>query len=182
MTNVSGYLYNAQGTPLPSRKVVFTPLSTPAIEAVNLQVVIASNLIEATSTNSGYFEMALKKGDYRVTIDDADVFHIAVVTDSGSVAIGSIVTENLFYIPVTVHETQRLYTPVTDGQVNGAVNGVNATFTVEFQYVTGSLRVYRNGVRQKLGADNDFQESGDRSFTLATPLLTEETLVVDYLK
>lgn len=182
MTNVTGYLLNAQGTPLPSKKVVFTPLSTPAVESANLQVVIASNLIEATSANNGYFTVSLKKGDYRVTIDDTDVFNIAVATDSGSVAIGSIVTQSLFYIPVTVFQTQRLYTQVTAGLITGAVNSVNTVFLTEFNYVAGSLRVHLNGLRMKPGASNDFQETGDRQFTMTSAPLTDDVLVVDYLK
>ncbi len=182
MTTVSGYIRNAQGTPLPSKKVVFTPLNTPAIEVADLRYVVASNSITAITANTGFFTVDLKKGDYRVTIDDQDIFSIAVISDSGSVSIGSIVRENLFYIPVNVAEAQDTYVPIINGTISGAIGNGNRDYTVQYNYVAGSLAVYLNGQRLRPGADNDYVEVSNNLFRMNDAPLTGDVLLVDYRK
>lgn len=49
----------------------------------------------------------------------------------------------------------------------GTVNGVNAAFVLANTPTAGTLRVYKNGIRQKVGSGNDY--------TLATATITFET-------
>lgn len=62
----------------------------------------------------------------------------------------------------------------------GTVNGTNAAFTTASDYVAGSLKVYKNGVRMKSGGA-DFTEDGGNDFTMTSAPNTGTVLVVDYL-
>lgn len=62
----------------------------------------------------------------------------------------------------------------------GTVNGSNAAFTTASNYVAGSLKVYKNGVRMKAGGA-DFTEGGNDDFTMVTAPATGTVLLVDYM-
>lgn len=71
----------------------------------------------------------------------------------------------------------------TYGLLAGAVDGVNALFTVSLGlYGTGKLQVYRNGVFQLQGAADDWQETtpGSGTFTFNTPPLVGDIISVVY--
>lgn len=81
---------------------------------------------------------------------------------------------------VTVRPTVR----ETVGEVpTGAVNGFNATFTVATSFRFGSTRLYLNGVRQKLGAGNDYVENGTaNSVTFAVAPRPGDFVIIDYFR
>lgn len=60
----------------------------------------------------------------------------------------------------------------------GSVNSLNTAFTTASAFATGSLRVYKNGIRLK-GGGVDFTE-GSSAFTMVTAPATGTTLLVDY--
>lgn len=60
----------------------------------------------------------------------------------------------------------------------GTINGTNTAFTTASSFATGSLRVYKNGIRLK-GSGNDFTE-GSSGFTMVVAPATGTILVVDY--
>jgi len=69
-----------------------------------------------------------------------------------------------------------------DGETpSGSINGSNVTFTIANTPVTGSVKLYLNGVRQNAGAGNDYTISGS-TITMATAPLTGEVLLADYRK
>lgn len=57
----------------------------------------------------------------------------------------------------------------------GAVNGVNTVYTTSFTYRASTVEVYINGLREKVA---NYTLSGGNTITMATPLLTGETIVV----
>lgn len=62
----------------------------------------------------------------------------------------------------------------------GSVNSSNTAFTTASVFASGSLRVYRNGLRLK-GSGNDFSESATlNGFTMTTAPTTGDLLLVDY--
>jgi hypothetical protein len=61
----------------------------------------------------------------------------------------------------------------------GPVNGVNVTFTLAGSAVTGSVELYKNGVRQAPGVGNDYTVSGT-IVTMAVAPLTGTVLLADY--
>ncbi len=63
----------------------------------------------------------------------------------------------------------------------GAINGVNDTFTTASNFATGTLRVYKNGVRMK-GGGVDFAETGSGSFQMTIPPASGTIFIVDYFK
>lgn len=64
---------------------------------------------------------------------------------------------------------------------SGSINGSNVTFTLANTPVAGSEHVYLNGLRQDVGAGNDYTISGATITYLSAPL-TGEKLRVDYRK
>jgi hypothetical protein len=65
----------------------------------------------------------------------------------------------------------------------GTVDGTNPTFTLANTPLTGSQRVFVNGIRNKAGAGNDYTISGS-TITFLTGAIpqTGDTIIVDYLK
>lgn len=55
-----------------------------------------------------------------------------------------------------------------------------AIWGVPTPYISGSLKVYLNGVRQKIG--NDYTETTRTTFTTIPALFSGDTLLVDYLE
>lgn len=103
--------------------------------------------------------------------------HAAWVTASGDVTISSTGVH-------TVNNTSGTgfvkYGNFIDGETpSGALNGSNTTFTLASTPVAGSVKLYRNGVRQNVGAGNDYTISGT-TITTATPPASTETLLADY--
>lgn len=62
---------------------------------------------------------------------------------------------------------------------SGTINGSNTSFTLAATPATGSLRLYKNGVRLKPGASNDYTISG-ATITMATAPATGTLLLADY--
>jgi hypothetical protein len=53
---------------------------------------------------------------------------------------------------------------IIDEDLTGVVNNINKVFTTSTSYLTGSVRVYVNGLRQRNGTD--FTETGDKEITM----------------
>lgn len=63
----------------------------------------------------------------------------------------------------------------------GTVNGSNAAFTLANSPVTGSLKVYKNGIRQQAGSGNDYTLSGTTiTFQSGNIPQTGDVLLCDY--
>lgn len=63
-------------------------------------------------------------------------------------------------------------------EATGAINGSNTVFTVVHPYITGSLRVYLNGVLQDLG--DDYTETDTDEFTMVVAPTTGDKLTAVY--
>lgn len=70
---------------------------------------------------------------------------------------------------------------VTDETPSGTVNGSNASFTIANTPVSGTVRVYLEGLRLVVGSGNDYTFSGT-TITMTTAPLTGERLRADYQK
>lgn len=70
---------------------------------------------------------------------------------------------------------------VDDETPSGTVNGANVTFTIANTPIAGSVKLFLNGVRLKVGAGNDYTISG-ATITMLTAPLTGEVLTADYRK
>jgi hypothetical protein len=65
----------------------------------------------------------------------------------------------------------------------GSVNGINDTFTLANTPVAGSVKLYKNGIRQRAGAGNDYTiASGTITFLAGNLPQTGDILLVDYRK
>ena len=65
----------------------------------------------------------------------------------------------------------------------GTVDGANAAYTVANAPTAGTLRVHKNGIRQKAGAGNDYTFAGTTiTFEAGNLPQTGDVLLVDYMK
>ncbi len=71
--------------------------------------------------------------------------------------------------------------PVDRETPSGALDGANATFTLAFMPIPGSVHVYKRGLRMRPGADHDYTIS-DRMITFNVGAVPQpaDNLVVDY--
>lgn len=63
---------------------------------------------------------------------------------------------------------------------SGMVNGINATFTSENNFVPGKVEVYVNGVLQKI--IEDYQTIGNNTITLTNAPFYGENISLNYIK
>lgn len=69
---------------------------------------------------------------------------------------------------------------VTEEIPTGSINGSNTSFSLANTPVTGSVRVYLNGIRQRSGG-NDYSISGT-TITMTSAPVSGDVLLVDYFK
>lgn len=69
-----------------------------------------------------------------------------------------------------------------DSTITGLRNSSNKVFTTSFNFVSGSTRVFVNGLRYSLGASYDYQETGANQITFANAPDNGDLLIIDYLK
>lgn len=62
-----------------------------------------------------------------------------------------------------------------------SAEGDGRTFTTNYEYVKNTLRVCLNGMRQKPGIDNDYEELGNNRFRFTHSLDEEDEVIVDYI-
>lgn len=83
---------------------------------------------------------------------------------------------------LSVASTVAKYANFVFGEVpSGAVNGANAAFTLASAPQSGTVCVFLNGVRQNVGAGNDYTISG-QTITFNGAPSTGDTILVDYVK
>jgi hypothetical protein len=74
-----------------------------------------------------------------------------------------------------------LYTDY-DVTVVGLRNSVNKVFTTSFSFVSGSTKVYVNGIRYTPGASYDYQETGANQITFTNAPDSGDLLIIEYIK
>ena len=70
-------------------------------------------------------------------------------------------------------------TPVVGEVLSGVKDGVNAVFTTESGYRTGTTAVYRNGLREVRGVG--YTESGPATVSFTTAPLSTDDISIDYV-
>jgi hypothetical protein len=84
------------------------------------------------------------------------------------IAVNAVYTEDVGNVSIITNEVPA-----------GTINGSNDDFTTASAYQSGSLKVFKNGVRMKGGGADYTEVSG--GFTMVTPPATGTVLLVDYL-
>ena len=93
-----------------------------------------------------------------------------------------VLTGNDGFLAWTALSNAQLGTQVYNEVPSGTVNGSNAGFTVANGIETGTLRVYKNGLRQKPGSGYDYTLSGSTiTFESGNIPQTGDVLLVDYV-
>lgn len=71
---------------------------------------------------------------------------------------------------------------VTEEDLSNQVDGANLAFTLASTFVTGTVKVYLNGLRQQKGAGKDYNETGSNEITFSIAPEIGDILLVDYIK
>lgn len=130
-----------------------------AEEITDLQTAV--NNIENGTTNPGY---VLKAGD----------------TMTGALTLNADPSANLGAATKQYVDNKANNSSFVKNEVpGGLVNGSNTAFTTASNMATGSLSVYRNGIRLK-GGGVDFTQGSNNAFTMVTAPNTGDLLLVDY--
>jgi len=70
--------------------------------------------------------------------------------------------------------------PVVGEIPAGLINGTNLAYTTANIFQSGTLAVYVNGLRMRIGPD--YTITGAQSFNMVSALLTGDSLSVDYMR
>ncbi len=181
---------------------VLTATANGALSAQDGVTLVAADRVlvknEATGANNGIY-------DVTTVGDGSNPFVLTRSTDADSSAE---VTGGMFTFvnegtlnadtgwvlstndPITLNTTSLSFTQFSsagvvifvDGETpSGTVDGVNDTFTLANTPTSGSVHVYKNGIRQRSGAGNDYTISGGTITFLAGNLpQTGDILLADY--
>lgn len=109
------------------------------------------------------------------------------ITNVGTISIGFAAGYSL---PTTAKQTEwdsaYLYTSGawTDYDVNiiGARDSVNTIFTASNNFIAGTTKVYKNGLRLTRGAGYDYIETGPNQITFSQAPDNGDLLIIDYIK
>ena len=63
---------------------------------------------------------------------------------------------------------------------SGAINGTNATFTTQYDFIPESLEVFLNGIKQKIV--DDYNTTGTQTIILNFSPVIGEKILVTYIK
>lgn len=69
-----------------------------------------------------------------------------------------------------------------DGNITGLRNSINKVYTVSFNFVAGSTKVFVNGLRYTNGASYDYTETGANQITFTNAPDNGDLLIIEYLK
>jgi len=64
----------------------------------------------------------------------------------------------------------------------GLIDGLNSSYSTEFKFQAGTLKVYLNGLRLVSGIGNDYTITDNQNFVMNYTPLTGDMLLVDYLR
>jgi hypothetical protein len=69
-----------------------------------------------------------------------------------------------------------------DFNIGGTKNSVNKTFVLSANFMSGTTKVYINGIRLTPGAEYDYVEAGTNQITFTNAPDPGDLIVVDYIK
>ena len=71
---------------------------------------------------------------------------------------------------------------ITEEDLSSQIDGIATEFTLLNDYVSGTLRVYLNGLRQQKGVGEDYVEVTPNKLDFVIHLEVDDILLVDYIK
>ena len=71
---------------------------------------------------------------------------------------------------------------ITEEDLSSQIDGIATEFTLLNDYVSGTLRVYLNGLRQQKGVGEDYVEVTPDKIEFVRALDVDDILLIDYIK
>lgn len=121
---------------------------------------------------------AIADGEILIGSNAGDAFVRTTITAGTGIS----VTNGAGSITIAVAAAVITSSDIVTGETpSGTVNGSNDTFTIASTPLTGTVRVYLNGIRQKSGSGNDYQISGSTiTFEAGNIPQTDDVILADY--
>lgn len=92
------------------------------------------------------------------------------------------ITNEITNITQEITNIQQTAEVKTEYGLTGPQDGTNNRFSTVHEFVTGSTKLYLNGVRQFAGVGKDYIEDNDTQVLLAVPPAVDDNLTIDYIK
>lgn len=89
---------------------------------------------------------------------------------------------NTSWEPISTSSLTAAFATDYDYNITGARNSSNKVFTLSQNYVSGSTRVYLNGIRYTPGGGYDYTETGVNEITFINAPDSGDLITVDYIK
>lgn len=92
------------------------------------------------------------------------------------------ITNEITNITQEITNIQQTAEVKTEYGLTGPQDGTNNRFSTVHEFVTGSTKLFVNGVRQFSGVGKDYIEDNDTQVLLAVPPAADDNLTIDYIK
>jgi hypothetical protein len=150
---------------------------SPVTNKVTLQII--SEFVQANLTN-----VVTSVG---VSVPTGFSVTNSPVTNVGTIVIGFAAGYSL---PTTAKQTEwdNAYLYVSgqrtdyDYNIIGVKDGINNIFVTTNNFVAGSTKIYRNGLRMTRGVGYDYNETGANQITFTQAPDSGDLLIIDYIK
>lgn len=162
--------------------------------SINLSPLLANDGYKIYGINLAYIdrstatEEVIIMGDDtllpRVNINTLLVRGLIPTTTLGKTRILGIDDDGLVNIAIPKVDYIAADSPFTDldNSVIGNRNSSNTLFTLSYNFVPNSTRVFVNGLRMQIGEDNDYIEVAPNKIEFITPPDSGDIIIVDYFK
>lgn len=155
-----------------------------------IEVNVDNTTLELQAVSGGNDVVAIKDlgvdtqhlADDSVTVAKIDFVSDLTVAEDGYVIIYNDTSGKLEAVDVAtiIDSSAVLDDDIITGEIpTGTINAINTVFTIANTPITGTVRVYLNGIRQLVGGGNDYTISGTTITFIKAPV-TNSTLLVDY--
>lgn len=71
---------------------------------------------------------------------------------------------------------------VTEEDLSSQADNSTILFTISNNFITGSMKLYLNGLRIQKGAGKDYVETAPNQITFAIAPLVDDIILADYIK
>lgn len=152
-------------------RVLSTALTGYAV-GTNTALATTDNILAAFGKLQAQLNNKQASGSYLTSETDPVVKAVNGLVKSNGATISSAIAGTDYVVPTSFVDSE---TP------SGLVNGSNTSFTLSNTPISGSVKLFKNGVRLRAGAGNDYTISGS-TITMLTAPQTGDILVADYRK
>ena len=145
----------------------------------NINAADMNQIKSAVNTNDSATTAALALKASITYVDSTAASKVADTINNGTTTVAPSQNAVFDALALKADSSTVLASFVENEVPSGTINGVNTAFIITYTPVSGSVKVYWNGMRMKVGVGYTIS---DVNITMTLPPETGDTLVVDYRK